>query len=165
MNFLSLLKNPEQLYNDQVVSEIQNRIENINQEMTRIKESIQGDDIPTTISINYILLTFYKNRCKRILRAYHFQRLLNLKNFFILNEKEKKLHKSIKEIENEYLSCFDLNYEGKVPLLSFIKIMTLKDCGLVYDGDELVDLKKGRIYFIKRKAIEHLLEGGYLKIV
>ncbi|KAF9761312.1 hypothetical protein NGRA_2731 [Nosema granulosis] len=152
-------------YNEEAVNKIQEHCKFIDSEINNIKESVGDGDIPEDVSINYIMLTFYKTRCIRILRTYHLKRILQYQDLKFNTQREKNTIRKIQKLEEDYLNRFNLNYAGSVPLLSYVKIVTEKDCGIVYDGEEMIELKKGRIYFVRRKTIEHLLKGGYIKIM
>lgn len=155
-------------YNEKAVEKVKENIKIVERKIDNIKESVGDGEIDEEVSMNYIMLTFYKSRCIRILRTYHLTRLLRFDNTValgLLSKSEAKTFSKIQNLKENYLNRFNLDFKGTVPLLSYIKIVTEKDCGVVYDGEELIELKKGRIYFVKRKTVEHLLDGGFLKVI
>lgn len=163
-------------YNSKDVFEIKNELKNVNDKIEEIKQIASTmDDITEELSVNFALLKAYKDRLLRVSTAYHFHRFIKIQESFFKKENikenlsldEVELLKSFSEITNAYLQPFKhLNLGDRHPPLDFyIQIMTLEDCGAVLCENEFVDLKKDRIYFLKKSDVAHLLKKNMAKVI
>lgn len=142
--------------------------------MEEIKERV-ADEISEELSVNYIMLKYFRERNKRILRCYSFHRVQLLFDAFfskmhvghLLSCDEEDLARRYHAVLRDYLDSFPmLDFSAREPPIQFfVQIVTLEDCGLVMDGESLVELRKNRIYFIKRSAVMHLINEGLVQIV
>lgn len=133
------------------------------------------NEISEEMSINYILLKSYQNRNTRIMKAYSFKRLgfiyksiLSKEqiNDFLSSEEEdilKKYNESLKSYFNNFNSLDFSNDEP--PLNFFVQIITLSDCGVIIDEGSFIELKKDRIYFVRKSAITHLINNNLVKVI
>lgn len=159
----------EQVYLlERELASIESKIENLKQ----IAENLE---VTEQLSINFSMLKSYKERINRIIRSYKFNRLLKIQdNYFIknnikeyMNQDESTFQMSFNRITDELFTEYKhlLLEDRKPPLNFYVQIMTLEDCGIVLSGNEFVELKKGRIYFMKKSDISHLLKKEMVKII
>lgn len=163
-------------YNSKDVNELQNEFKIVTEKLEEIKIAASTlDDVTEELSVNFALLKAYKDRLSRIETAYHYDRFLKIQNGFFKKENMKEnlsldeieLLKNFSEITNEYLEPFKhLNLNDRHPPLDFyIQILTLEDCGAVMCENDFLDLKKDRIYFLKKSDVAHLLKKNMVKII
>lgn len=156
------------------VKDLKNENEYLDAKMNEIRVEVT-DDVSEELSVNYIMLKYFRERNQRILRSYHFHRLNLLLDLFfskesvehLLSAEEEEYFGTYDGMLKEYLrpfSAFDFITRSP-PTQFFIQILTLEDCGLVMDEGTLVELKKDRIYFIKRSTVTHLINAGFVRII
>lgn len=119
------------------------------------------------LMLNFAFLKFYRERCTRILKAYFFNRLLMIDTISdLLSNDEVEIYETIKDAENRYYKIFNFDFNKREPPIDlFIHILCLEECGVVYDKDECIELRKNRIYYIRKKSVEHLLKENSIKII
>ncbi len=163
------------IYNNEEVERIKNEIKYIDNKIELLKENAEKYGITEELSVNFSFLKSYKNRNDRILKAYIFDRLLKItENYFIKNNifgllsaREKKFYLEFSTISDAYLEPYrHLDLINTDPPLDFyVQIITLDDCGTILNGDEFIDLKKNRLYYIKKADIAHLINAKLVKII
>lgn len=153
-------------YNYEIVNKIETQIKEVQGLIKDIIEEIKMNKTEE-LMLNFAFLKFYRERCTRILKAYSFNRILLIDKISdLLSKEEIEIYQTISEAENSYLANFELNYSVKEPPIDlFIHVLCLEDCGIVFDNDECIELKKSRIYYIRKKSVEHLLKNNSLKII
>lgn len=135
--------------------------------------------------ISNIFLTKYKvhliplQRNKRVLMAYHRQRLDKIKEiawaYATLSEETRRklspdeitFYNEYERHKNKYTTEFgdvDLGLDMLFPPKEiFITVRVVKDCGdIVTDSGATLSLKKNSEHFVKRSDVERLITQGYL---
>lgn len=162
-------------FNSDEVAALKHEIEETKTKIDALKRIAEEGEVTMELSINFALLKAYKERNERILRAYrlfrfqkieehHFNKDLSLD---LMIPDELVFLDEFKEISARYLDSFrHLSLNDRAPPLDFfVQILTLEDCGAVLCGDDFVELKKDRIYFLKKSDVIHLLKKNLVKIV
>lgn len=151
-------------FNTKAFDDINKEIVYLQEEMQKIKDLAETEEITIEMSLNYMMLKKYEERNIRVKKNYLYHRYNNNMND---TEKEKEYNKEYNKLYDEYFSEYnfiDLNLKDP-PIDLFISILTLRDCGAVMVGDEIVDMKKDKIYFVKRSCVKHLIENNFVKII
>lgn len=162
-------------YNRQKINNLIEKTDYIKNEMKKIRETATGTEITDEISKNYIFLKSTYDFYIRVKRSYELSRFLKIQqNCFEkksemanLTKKETEHVAFFEEILEEYTNDFpECDFAVKyVPLNHFVHFITLADCGIVMDGDEMYELKANRYYYMKKSVIKHLLDSNLIKIV
>ncbi|AFM99189.1 hypothetical protein EHEL_100960 [Encephalitozoon hellem ATCC 50504] len=136
---------------------------------------LAGEGISEELSVNYVMIKYFKERNERILRSYKLHRSLCLfEDFFsskktsgTLSSEEEEYMERYHGILREYLEPFrHIDFAMEMPPIQFfVQIVTLEDCGIVMDEGNLIELKKDRIYFIKKSIVSHLIGSGLVRII
>lgn len=162
-------------FNTTEVQRVQQEITLVQAKIEDIKRIAELEEITDELSMNFALLKSYKDRLERILRAYKFFRLLKIQeNHF----QQRSIVESICSYEQEFLDEFIVLSDSYLkdfthlslndrhpPLNFFVQILALEDCGAIMCGDDFIDLKKDRIYFLKKSDVIHLLKRKLVKII
>lgn len=137
------------------------------------QEALNG--LSEELSVRYVMLKHFKERNERILRNYSFHRSrVFLDAFFLkenishlLSQEEEEYLEKHSKILAEYMEPFGvLDFSAtKPPIEFFVQIVTLENCGVVMDEGDLVELKKDRIYFVRKATIIHLINSGLISII
>lgn len=150
---------------EELLTEMEKENKIIQKKMEWIRENTGEDEVNEEISLNYMLLKNFLNRNMRILRNYKFWRIQMVQSSLFQG---KELCKSLQHLQlcKDVKNAMELRYlefpfldfvEGEPPLDLYVQILTLDDCGVVMDGDEFLELKKDKVYFLRRKAVDHLI--------
>lgn len=158
---------------EDLVKRVESENRAVRDKMRWIRETTGDDDVDEEISLNYMLLKNFLDRNVRILRTYRFARIQKIQSrVFQGREPCAGLQhlKLCRDIKNAIeLRCSEFPFidfvEGKPPLDLYVQILTLDDCGVVMDGDEFVELKKNRVYFLRRKAVDHLINMKLVEVI
>lgn len=153
-------------FNKALVQDLEQQMVFVDELMEEIKTA---GVITEETSLNYAFLNFYKKRCENIINVYFYRRFLmtDETNLDLLNDDERNRWIDLKNAQLDYFSKFPkISFErtNHPPEALYVQVICLKDSGIIYDEEEIVELIKGRIYFLKRKSIEHLLLESALKI-
>jgi GINS complex subunit 1 len=134
-----------------------------------------SSEISEELSVNYIMLKHHKDRNDRIVRAYHFHRLSFIHSSFLhkssmahlLSAEEEEYMREYGSAIGEYMGSFDVLDFGvtEPPIHFFVQVVTLGDCGVIMDEESFMELKKDRIYFVRKSAISHLISSGLVRII
>ncbi|KAI5165621.1 hypothetical protein NEIRO03_0591 [Nematocida sp. AWRm78] len=75
--------------------------------------------------------------------------------------------KKFKEITNKYYSNFPfINFMHRdVPIEYYVHVLAKKECGIIEMGGNLIETKKGSLYFIRKREVEYLLNNGSMEVV
>lgn len=162
-------------YNAEGVDRVNREIHFVQNRMDELKLRAERSQVTQELSINFALLKAYKERSQRILRAYVFSRLAKIAdNYF--NKEEIKNQLSVAELEFDR-DCVNIHEEilesykhldifsREPPLDFYVQVMTLEDCGVIMSGDGFIDLKKDRLYFLRKADIAHLITSNSVKIL
>lgn len=162
-------------YNIQEVGKINMEIQHVECRMDRLKRLAEATGVTEELSVNFAMLKAYGERLTRIHKAYHLDRLLKIQeNYFVKNDIRRLLCVSEIEFDRDFNKCTDdclsefkhLCLSDRCPPLSFyVQILTLEDCGTVLCDNEFIDLKRDRIYFLKKADVAHLLKKRMAKII
>ncbi|EJW03205.1 hypothetical protein EDEG_02420 [Edhazardia aedis USNM 41457] len=179
-------------YNFNTVNALQIENELLRREMEDLKLHAEGNEITTELSINYIVLRNLILRNERIFHGYLFHRYVNIGNSILNNEckylnshqsnhkKEAKNNflRNLCDDEKTYLNIYQNAYKKyksefwfidfdttEPPLELFICIFTNEDCGVIMCGNDMVELKKHKLYHLRKKYIQHLIESRKIKII
>jgi len=162
-------------YNSQQVNKLNREIAAVDQKMEGLKQKAEDSGVTEELSINYAMLKAYKDRLVRILKSYHLNRFFKIEdNYFakndikkLLNVSELNFHGEFTKISDEYFAGYKhlLLNDRSPPLNFYVQILTLVDCGIILSGNEFVDLKKDRIYFLKKADVTHLIQKNFAKII
>ncbi|KAI5170500.1 GINS complex subunit 1 [Pancytospora epiphaga] len=163
-----------QQYNSQRVGHLEAEIEHVNSKLEFLKRKAASSEVSESLSVNFAILKAYKDRNMRILRAYRFYRMGKIQeNYFakkdikrLLCTDEQGFENIYNEIIDEYLDDYrHLDFRSREPPLDYyVQIVTLENCGLIMSGNSFIDLKKGRLYFLKMKDIAHLIDNKLVMI-
>lgn len=142
--------------------------------MEEIKREASGE-ISEELSMNYVMLKHFKERNERVMRCYMFHRMkLMFDAFFskecighLLSADEEECAERYGGALDEYLEPFHmLDFSANEPPLQlFVQVLTLEDCGVVMDEEGLVELKKDRIYFVRKSLVMHLISSGLASVI
>lgn len=162
-------------YNTHQVGRANMEIQHVECKMDNLKHHAETSGITEELSVNFAMLKAYTERLTRISRAYHLDRLLKIEdNYFVKDDIRKFLCISEMEFDKDFNRCADdylqefkhLSLNDRSPPLSFyVQIQTLEDCGTVLCDDEFIDLKRDRIYFLKKADVAHLLKRKMARII
>lgn len=162
-------------YNTQQIGRMNMEIQHVNSKMDNLKHLAEVSEVSEELSVNFAMLKAYRERLTRISKAYHLDRLFkieenyfekdNIRGFLCVSEVE--FDRDFNRCSDDYLSEFrHLSLNDRYPPLSFyVQIMTLEDCGMVLCDSEFIDLKRDRIYFLKKADVAHLLKKRMAKII
>ncbi|CAD25814.1 similarity to HYPOTHETICAL PROTEIN YDI3_yeast [Encephalitozoon cuniculi GB-M1] len=156
------------------IKAIEGENEHLDARMEEIKQ-LAGSGISEELSVNYVMMKYFKERNERILRSYKFHRSAALFDSFfskkktvgMLSHEEEEHAEKYSNMLREYLEPFkhiDFTVQAP-PVQFFVQVITLRDCGVVMDEGDLIELKKDRIYFMKKNAIVHLIDSGFVRII
>lgn len=134
-----------------------------------------GTGMSEELSVNYVLMKYFKERNERILRSYRFHRSVMLFDEFfsregvagMLSQDEEDYADRLHALLDKYLEPFSiLDFTVSTPPIQFfVQVVTLEDCGVVMDEGDLIELKKNRVYFIKKSTIAHLINNGFVRVI
>ncbi|ORZ23702.1 DNA replication complex GINS protein PSF1 [Lobosporangium transversale] len=169
-------------YNDPLVRSITREIRHLHE--TCLENHIREATQPLTeiFWTKYLVHMTPLQRNKRILMAYHFQRIEKIKElawaYNTLPESSRRLlspdeilffSEYEKQCRNKYTSQMEFNELdlglGMIspPKEVFITVRVLKDCGdIVTESGATLSLKKNSEHFVKRGDVERLITQGYL---
>lgn len=175
-NLLDEIKhNQFKKFNSTEISNLEKEMANIQVKIDDIKHKAELDGVTESLSINFALLKAYNDRLERIIKAYKFYRFKKIQNSYFSKEninsffsvQENELFSSFSSAVDSYLSKYKyLRLNDRQPPLSlFVQILALEDCGAVLCGDDFIELKKDRIYFLKKSDISHLISKNMVKII
>ncbi|KAI5160544.1 hypothetical protein NEAUS03_1192 [Nematocida ausubeli] len=130
------------------------------------------------LSIFYLLLKREIERLVRIVKIKELEKNRALE-FQLYEEKEKTSSTKIQEeSRNPYLQKFKeitSNYYTNFPFINFmhrnvpveyyVHVLAKKDCGVIEMGGNLIETKKGSLYFMRKKEVEYLLSNGSMEII
>lgn len=175
---LSEIKDKElKKYNSIAMSSLMDEKNYITKEIEKYNASV-GDpmNIGEDVTMNYAMMQSYLDRDERLSKIYHFDRILKIEEMIINKTGFAENQLSVDEID--FVKEFDGIYSGycsehkildfndrNYPMDLFVQIVVLEDCGTVLTGEEFVNLVKGRIYFIKKADIAHLIENKAVEIL
>lgn len=152
-------------FNSNGVTALTREIDETRRKIDTLKRVAEEGEVTLELSINFALLKAYKERNERILRAYRFFRFQSIQEYHFSKDIPQELMipdelaflDEFKEITTRYLDNYrHLTLSDRSPPLDFfVQILTLEDCGAVLCGDDFIELKKDRIYFLKRSDITH----------
>jgi GINS complex subunit 1 len=121
------------------------------------------------------MLKHFRDRNDRRVRAYHFHRLgfIHLNSLrrgnisHLLSPEEQECMKEYNSLISEYTAGFGmLDFSvAEPPIYFFVQVVTLDDCGVIMDEGGFMELKKDRIYSVRKSAISHLIGSGLIKII
>lgn len=162
-------------YNTDQVNNLKKELDFVDKKLEALKQEAESSGITKELSINFALLKAYKDRNVRILKTYVFNRFLKIMtNYFEKNDIKGLLSASESNFESEYLNiCEEYLSSSKhldlmdrdPPLNFFVQIMTLEDCGMILNGDDFIELKKGRLYFLRKADVAHLISARLVKLL
>lgn len=164
-----------QAYNTSQVSRVAVEIDYIDARIEDLKREAESNTVSEALSVNFAILKACRERHVRILRAYHFHRMrLICENYFeknsikgLLSAAETEMERDSVEMLGEYLEKYrHLDLKNREPPLDFyVQIVTIENCGLVMNGDNFIDLKKGRLYFLKKADVAHLISKKLVRLI
>lgn len=162
-------------FNTVKISALERESTIIQTKIDALKHEAEVNEVTESLSVNFALLKAYSERLERISRAYKFHRFLQITESYFSKEnltglmtpQELEFQNEFESVAEEYLSRFKhlvLN-DRHPPLSLFVQILALEDCGTVMCGDEFIELKKDRIYFLRKSDVSHLLAKKFVKII
>lgn len=175
-------------YNEDLVHSICREVRMLHNKAESVLVSLRQSASPqgTPSQLAQVMLTHHSvKRSKRILFAYHRQRLEKLKELSwdvgrqtehqreikaALGPREHKFLEDYGELVGEYKNSFldvDLGGNGGVgldpPLDLYIEVRVLRDAGKINTEYGELNLTKGNQEFVRRSDVETLIKAGYLK--
>ncbi|KAH8556043.1 DNA replication complex GINS protein PSF1 [Umbelopsis sp. PMI_123] len=173
-------------YNEDLVRSICREIRFLCSLIDKIKADMKTDlqqnpSAITTVLVHHLTV----KRSKRVLMAYHRQRVNRIKqitwdqgnvlssdNRIALSGPEIDFAKEYTELITSYKQNFmeiDLGGNGGIGLDPpddlFIEVRVLKDAGEVQTEYGVLNLKRGSQFYVRRTDVESLIRSGYLKHV
>lgn len=139
--------------------------QSLRQKMQKIRKLAETETITTEMSINFMLLKKYEEMNERIRKTYIRHRFLNRHLCINFTENENNFYREYDFIFEEYKNEFQFFNECSVPLEFFVRVMAVKECGVVKIKDQIIEIEVDRVYFLRRKYIEHLIENGCMRVV
>ncbi|ELA47343.1 hypothetical protein VCUG_01112 [Vavraia culicis subsp. floridensis] len=162
-------------YNSIKMKELMDGAKYAKKEMEAIQAMADTTEITEEMSKKYIFLKSTYDFYMRVKRNYEFSRFLKIQQRFfgkhsgmsVPNKKESEHFVFFNAILEEYTSNFpELDFNVRyIPLDHFVHFITLADCGIVMDGDEIHELKANRYYFMKKNVVKHLLNSNFIRIL
>lgn len=165
-------------YNDECVRLSIDEIKNIFDEFNHCRLSLERERNNISTKAKAYILRTQLQRHKRILMAYHMDRLLKLSRKIIettdfaqnsldsLSKYETKFYHIHADNIVKYKSSLghQLNIFGPIipPKEFYIQVRVEKDCGAIQTEYGQVTLNHGTVHFLKRNDVEHLIVRGYL---
>lgn len=163
------------LYNTQQLFKLRNEQLEVEGKIDELKNIASSGGVTTELSINFALLRAYNDRLTRIEKAYHWFRLQRvMDNYFVKNNIKNILSTNEIEFERKYGKLCDKYFKDykhiglidrSPPLEYFVQIITLQDCGMILCSNEMIELKKNTIYFLKKSDIIHLICKNKVEII
>ena len=176
-------------YNDEVVRNVQREMRMIHADLAVAVASQEGAQTPAKPVL--CASTIYHmaiRRNKRCLLAYHAHRLERLKALYwasggalphILNDTDiraklsphevdflREYHSMMSDYRNDFLDVLDVAAGISVPPKDYkIRVMVVKECGMVHTESGTWNFQKGNRYDVPRASVEHLIVQGYLEVV
>lgn len=162
-------------YNIDQMNKIGAEIKEVATRMSSLKSRAEVSGVTEELSVNFAVLKAYMERLQRITRAYHYYRFKHIEASLFKKEKIKNFLTTTEiDYEGEFSAmaneCLE-DYQGLAlsyrspPLDFYVQILTLEECGIVLCDEDFLDLKKGRIYFLKKSDVSHLVDRGAAKII
>lgn len=156
-----------------LIKEIESENQIIKKRMEDVREKIGESEVDEEISLNYMLLKNFFSRNLRIIRTYNFTMITKIQDDVLKRkptfsfEKYLRLFNIFQKLIEDRFSEFRFIEvsEEEPPLDLYVQILTLDDCGVIMDGEELIELKKDKIYFLKKSIINHLINLNVIKII
>jgi hypothetical protein len=162
-------------YNSENVRILEREAALLNIEMSKIKETAKETGINEELSLNYLVLKKYEERNERMKKAYLFNRALKMQKAYfnkqkiehLISNEEKGHFYEYKAFLDKYFSEYPYLdfFEDSPPLDLFVHVYTLQDCGVVLDGTEFIEMKKNRLYFLRKRVVRHLILNDYVKVI
>ncbi|KAI4290947.1 GINS complex subunit 1 [Pancytospora philotis] len=162
-------------FNAGQVGQLHAEMEYVDEKIEALKATAETSDVSEELSINFAMLKTYRERCLRIVRAYRFARLLKIQNnYFCKADIKSLLTPEEIQFESEYNKGLEtyldeyrhLDFRSREPPLShYVQVVPLEDCGLVMSGEDFIELRKNRLYFLKKADIAHLINKGLVEMV
>lgn len=151
-------------YNKEFFEKLIQETELLKSEMQKIKDKAQTEEITTETSLNYMLLKKHEERNERIRKTYLYHRYTNK---YTDTQNEKDYQQEYEQLYKQYLSTMPfLSFDiSEPPIEMFVTILTLRDCGVVMVGDDIIEMKGNMIYHVKKSCVKHLIDSNYAKII
>lgn len=139
----------------------------------RVMREAADEHIDEEVSLNYMALKNFFERNLRIMRCYKFTQMTRIQDD-LFRKVEPALSKEFIAFHETLTAACELRYSefpfldvcvGDPPLSLYVQILTLEDCGVVMDGDDVIELAKNKLYFLKRRIVDHLINMGLAKVV
>ncbi|KAF7701468.1 hypothetical protein CDIK_0825 [Cucumispora dikerogammari] len=141
-------------------------------------ESKPNSELTFSISILYVILSKKVDRNNRILRNYVYHRNKYIIESVLSSKYIKRMYLSEKELHTrkEFLDMLNI-YKEKLeistirlcseepPFSLFVDIAINEDAGIVIEKGEVIELKKGMCFHIKKELVRHLLSSGKITVI
>lgn len=176
-------------YNDDLVQSICREIRFLHNKALETVKSIQRDPSPDAVqdpsNMSQVMLYHLGvKRNKRVLFAYHHQRMNKMKdilwNVGLQSKYRREILASLGPTENKFLNEYndmvntykqnfldvDLGGPGggglEPPVDIFIEVRVLRDAGEINTEYGSLNLSKGNQFYVRRTDVESLIKAGYL---
>lgn len=159
-------------FNNKLITLLDQTNAKLSAEISEIRNT-NPSSLTQKLSIKYMFLKSLFERNMKIKDFYQKSRHKKIRDKVLSKNLDKTfLTKDEREYAENYadeLSNFFSFYEifdysvAKPPIDYFVQIFAVDDC--VFFDDDIVELKKGRMYFLKRKLVEKLIENGVVKVL
>lgn len=165
-------------YNDEGVRISIDEFKNLYQEFVNCLRISEFDSKNASCKAKTFILATQIKRYKRILLAYHMERMMKLSNRITsstdfsqnslnqLSKAETKFYHIQADNVVKYKSALGhhINIFGPIvpPKDFFIQVRVDQDCGVIQTEYGRVTLNRGTMHYLKRNDVEHLIVRGHL---
>ncbi|KAM0673420.1 hypothetical protein GVAV_003112 [Gurleya vavrai] len=144
----------------------------LNIDLDKLKENANDDSITIEQSLNYVMLKNLMDRNTRLIKTYKYFRFKKIeKSVFLnlelqnMNEDDIKYKNDFNDIFEKYKSNFCIDFELDMPKDYYVNVIAIDECGSVLVDGEILEIRKGMLYYLRKKIIRHLLITGRMKII
>lgn len=164
-------------YNDEATRHMVDELKSLYEDFTITRTALSSSDNISIKARAYMLRTQIK-RQKRILLAYHMDRLMKLTRKMVessdfsqsslpeLSKVETKFYHIHAENLVKYKSSLGphINLFGPIipPKDFYVQVRVEQDCGVIQTEYGKISLNRGTLHFLKRSDVEHLIIKGHL---
>ncbi|KAM0687650.1 hypothetical protein COBT_001107 [Conglomerata obtusa] len=163
-------------YNSNITKLI-SQTQKLNTALTQLKSTINVESVTIEQSLQFVFLKNKIDRNTRIVKAYKFYRYKKIQDqIFEHKSFSDKMLEGMCDVDQEYKVKFEklydtyrnefcIDFDLEVPVDFCVSVIAVCTCGSILVDDELVEIEKNKLYFIKKKYVKHLIDAGKMKII